>query len=261
MKQFIKNLIKWIIPYQMFVQLKKLRDEICFIKEHGHRLTALNVRKYGKYKPAGGMGDKMQIYVDYVKEGTNIKVENVFEIGANFAQDADYLMEQFDLSPDKIFVFEAHPEIFNAIKKIHNFNAFNVAVFNSNQEIEFNIYPLDYENTGWSSIFWNTGEKIKVDAIRMDTFMEKNNIKTIDFLKIDVEGATYHVLDGFGERIKDIKCIQLEAEHYNNEGVIVMYEKISNLLTENNFDLIHFFRNSNMKQSDSFWIKKEYIKN
>jgi FkbM family methyltransferase len=261
MKQFIKNLLKWIIPYQIFLLLRKLRDKICPIVEEKHIPTALDIRKYGKYKPAGGMGDKLQIYIDYVKKETNINVENVFEIGANFAQDADYLMEQFDLSPDKIFVFEAHPEIFEAVKKIHKFNAYNVAVFNKNQEIEFNIYPLDYECTGWSSIFWSTGEKIKVEAIRMDTFMEKNNIKTIDFLKIDVEGATYQVLDGFGERIKDIKCIQLEAEHYSsNEVVVVLYEEISKLLIENDFDLVHFCRNYQMKQSDSFWIKKEHIK-
>jgi hypothetical protein len=32
-------------------------------------------------------------------------------------------------------------------------------------------------------------------------------------LKIDVEGATYAVLEGFGERIKDINAVHLEAEH------------------------------------------------
>jgi FkbM family methyltransferase len=206
------------------------------------------------------VGDKLQIYIDYVKNGMNIKVENVFEIGANFAQDADYLMEQFDLTPNDIYVFEAHPEIFDAIKKIHKFNAFNVAVFNSDQELEFNIFPLTHIDTGWSSLFGNTGEKIKVEAIRMDNFMMKNNIKTIDFLKIDVEGATYHVLEGFGERIKDIKCMQIEAEHNNNKGAVITYEKISELLITNDFELVHFFRNNNMKQSDSFWIKKEYIK-
>jgi FkbM family methyltransferase len=257
MKQFIKYLIKWIIPYQLFILLKKLRDTMIFIKNHGHRPTALDVRKYGNYKPAGGMGDKMQIYIDYVKNGTTIKVENVFEIGANFAQDADYLMEQFDLSPDCVFVFEAHPEIFKAIKEIHGFNAYNVAVFNSEQEIEFNIYPLNHVDTGWSSIFWNAGEKIKVEAIRMDNFMAKNNIKTIDFLKIDVEGATYHVLEGFGERIKDIKCMQIEAEH--NKSAVIPYEKISELLIANDFELIHFFRSNDMRQSDSFWVKKEYV--
>jgi FkbM family methyltransferase len=265
MKQFLKYLIKWIIPYQLFILLKELRDEVSFIKKHRHRLTALNMRKYGKYKPAGGMGDKLQIYIDYVKNGTNIKVENVFEIGANFAQDADYLMEQFDLTPNDIYVFEAHPEIYDAIKKIHKFNAFNVAVFNSDQELEFNIFPLTHINTGWSSLFgagWsslfgNTGEKIKIEAIRMDNFMIKNNIKTIDFLKIDVEGATYHVLEGFGERIKDIKCMQIEAEH--NEWAVITYEKIAELLTANDFELVHFFRNNSMKQSDSFWIKREYV--
>jgi FkbM family methyltransferase len=235
--------------------LKKLRTHLKKSKQGG---GALDIKKYGKYRPAGGMGDKMQQYIDYVKKDTNIKVKNVFEIGANFAQDADYLMEQFDLTPNDIYVFEAHPEIYKAIKEIHGFNAFNVAVFNLCKEIEFNIYPLDHVDTGWSRIFGDTGAKVKVEAIRMDNFMHKNNIKEIDFLKIDVEGCTYHVLEGFGEKIKNIKCIQLEAEH--DKYAIIPYEEISELLLKNCFELIHFFRNNRMTQSDSFWIKKEYIK-
>jgi FkbM family methyltransferase len=215
------------------------------------------MKKYRGYTIAGGLGDKLQIYIDYVKNETTLDIKNVFEIGANFAQDADYLMEQFELEAKDIYVFEAHPEIYGAIKKIHKFNAFNKAVFNEEKEIEFNINPLDYKDTGHSSIFIGGIEKIKIKAIRMDNFMERNNIREIDFLKIDVEGATYHVLEGFGERIKDIKCIQLEAEH----GVVAVipYEEISKKLMENNFDLIHFYRDNNMRQSDSFWINKKYV--
>jgi FkbM family methyltransferase len=113
-------------------------------------------------------------YVEYVKNGTNIKVKNIFEIGANFAQDADFLMEYFDLRSENVYVFEAHPEIFMAIKKIHSFNAYNNAVYNTEKEITFNIFPLDYKDTGWSSIHGEEDPNkmhIKVQAIRMDNFM------------------------------------------------------------------------------------------
>jgi FkbM family methyltransferase len=248
--KIVKEIIKNIMPHGLYVNLKKLKS--------GPKSRALDLKRYDGYKPAGGMGDKMQPYIDYVKNDTNIKVKNIFEIGANFAQDADYLMEQFDLAPNDIYVFEAHPEIYEAIKKIHNFNAFNKAVYNEEGEIEFTIFPLNHINTGWSSIFHGdgVGEKIKIGAIRMDAFMKEHNIEKIYFLKIDVEGGTYHVLDGFGERIKDINCVQLEAEH---TGSGILYEKISKLLLKNDFELIHFYRNNHMVQSDSFWIKKEYI--
>jgi FkbM family methyltransferase len=212
----------------------------------------------GGYKPAGGMGDKLQIYIDCVKKETNIAVKNIFEIGANFAQDADYLMEQFGLKPNDVYVFEAHPEIYEAIKKIHKFNAYNNAVYNEEKEIEFNIHPLDHKDTGWSSIFGNDGKKIKIGAIRMDNFMIKNNIESIDFLKIDVERATFHVLEGFGQKLADVKCIQLEAEH--NKWAVIPYEKIEEILLKQGFELIYFTRNNLMRQSDSFWVKKEYVK-
>jgi hypothetical protein len=77
------------------------------------KYPSLRLQKYRGYKPAGGLrlGYKMQRYIDFVKQGTNIIVKNIFEIGANFAQDADYLMEQFGLNPKDVYVFEAHPEI------------------------------------------------------------------------------------------------------------------------------------------------------
>jgi FkbM family methyltransferase len=248
--KIIKKAVKWIIPHGLYIFYRNQKK----YNEH----PSLSLRKYRGYRPAGGMGDKLQIYIDYIKKGTNIEVENIFEIGANFAQDADYLMESFFLKPENIYVFEAHPEIYGAVKAIHNFNAYNYAVFNENKELEFNINPLTHEDTGWSSIFVVADKKIKISGIRMDSFMEEHSIKNIDFLKIDVEGATYHVLDGFGSRLKDVKCIQLEAEH--NKHAIIPYEKIEELLLANDFELIQFNRCNNMKQSDSFWIRREYVK-
>jgi len=228
-------------------------------------VSSLNLNKYLGYKPAGGFGYKLLPYVQYVKQGTNIKVRNIFEIGANFAQDADFLMECFGLSPKDVYVFEAHPEIFKAIMKIHSFNAYNNAVYNEEKEIAFNVFPLNYKNTGWSSIHGGEDQNKKavvVNAIRMDKFMERNNIDKINFLKIDVEGCSYEVLQGFGNRLVDVDCIQLEAEHgvANFPANWILYDKIEDVLKSNNFELIDFRRNNYMKQSDSFWIKKTCIK-
>ncbi|MDR1203493.1 MAG: FkbM family methyltransferase [Tannerellaceae bacterium] len=245
MKDFIRKIIKGIKPYGFDYLVRRIK------------YPSLRLSKYRGYKPAGGMGDKLQIYIDYVKNGTNIDVKNIFEIGANFAQDADYLMEQFKLSPNSVYVFEAHPEIYEAIKKLHKFNAYNNAVYNEEKELEFNIYPLSHINTGVSSIFDNGGKKIKINSIRMDNFMRKNDIETIDFLKIDVERATFHVLDGFGEKLTKVKCVQLETEH--NKWAVVSYEKVVEILLKNDFELIYFARNNYMRQSDSFWVKREYI--
>ena len=249
--------VRSVVPYRLYIFLQEMYKTNKLLKKVKHGSAALKMKKYKGYKPAGWMGDKMQIYIDYVKHGTNINVKNIFEIGANFAQDADYLMELFNLDPKDVYVFEAHPEIYNAIKKIHKFNTFNNAVFNERKKIKFNIFPLNHVDTGWASIYGKDGEEIEVQAIRMDDFMEENHIEKIDFLKIDVEGATYPVLEGFGSRLKDVNCIQLEAEH--GKYAIIPYEKISTLLLENDFELVHFHRANHLGLSDSFWVKKEMI--
>jgi len=59
---------------------------------------------------------------------------------------------------------------------------------------------------------------IKVPCVSLDNFLIKNNIKKIDFIKIDVEGAELKVLRGFKEyfRKKRVGAIILEI----NEKII-----------------------------------------
>lgn len=217
-------------------------------------------KKYKGYCPASD-GHDMQFFIDWINEWSTLNVKNVFEIGANFAQDAEYLAHGFNVNDEDVFVFEAHPELYNSIKRIHNFNAYNYAVFNENKEIIFNILPLNEKNTGLSSILsikkGNT-VPVKVNAIRMDYFMEVNGIEKIDFLKLDVEGVNWEVLDGFGNRLKDVNCIHVESEHTkifkeNNH----LFSDIRDILKKNDFELIFFLRNK--EQSDSFWIQKKYL--
>jgi FkbM family methyltransferase len=252
----IKGFVKNIMPYGLV--------KYYYLKKEGV-VSSLNRLKYTGYKPAGGYGDKLLTYVQYVKQDTKINVHNVFEIGANFAQDADFLMECFKLMSDNIYVFEAHPEIFKAIQKIHLFHAYNNAVYNEEKEMTFNILPLNYKDTGWSSIHGGNDadrKAIKIQAIRMDNFMRNNNINKIDFVKLDVEGCSYEVLQGFGDRLKDVNCIQVEAEHGIDQFPKdwILYDKIEELLKGNDFELIEFNRGNKMRQSDSFWVQRNMVK-
>ena len=45
---------------------------------------------------------------------------------------------------------------------------------------------------------------------RADEYIQKNNIKSIDFLKIDTEGFEFNVIKGFGDEIQKVKVIQFE---------------------------------------------------
>jgi FkbM family methyltransferase len=199
------------------------------------------------------------------------------EIGANFAQDANYLAEKFGINPENVWVFEAHPEMYDAIKKIHpKFKAFNYAVFDKEQEMIFNMYSLgSVQNMGLSSLLeivdvslpLNCGETTvqahpyAIKSVRMDNFMDEYRIKEVDFLKLDVEGVNYEVLLGFGDRLKDVKCIHTESEQYDNLAYKRQKEnwtKIKKLLEKANFEMTYFQKS--YSQADSFWVRKDVIK-
>jgi FkbM family methyltransferase len=219
------------------------------------------LQKYQGYMPASN-GCEMQQFIDWVKNWSTLTVKNVFEIGANFAQDAEYLALQFNIAPENVYVFEAHPDIYDVITKIHNFHAYNYAVYNKNGDITFNVLPITETNTGLSSILNLPNRQTKpvtVPAIRMDDFMNKHNIEKIDFLKLDVEGCNWDVLDGFGDRLKDVNAVHVEAEHQNNyKEQNHLFNDIRDILVKNGFEMVFFQRY--ISQSDSFWIQKRFLK-
>lgn len=226
------------------------------------KIKKKKIDKYKDYNPASN-GVSMQQFADWIKYYSTLNVENIFEIGANFAQDAEYLAGAFKIAPDNVYVFEAHPDLYKAIKELHNFKAYNNAVFNENKTMDFNIVPLNAKNTGLSSllpIHQNT-ISIPVKAIRMDDFMNENSISKIDFLKLDVEGCNWEALDGFGKRLKDINAIHIEAEHIQkclNTVDTKLYCDIEKILKENGFKLVFFQRYT--CQSDSFWVQERFLK-
>ena len=214
-------------------------------------------------------GTSMQIYVDLVERFCNYKPKNIFEIGANYAQDAEFLRKIFGINENNVYVFEPHPQIFAEIKKMYNFNAYQLAVSNQNGRARFNAIDIknnEYKNSGISSLRdgLTTNKKnfisVDVEMIRMDDFIEKNKIKEIDFLKLDVEGMNYEVLEGFGEKLSIVKAIQTEGEYKQYWQGQKLYKEMADLLEKNNFKLVYFMLSNDGIQSDSFWIQDNYLK-
>lgn len=221
--------------------------------------------KYHKY-PLASKPRSMAQFAYWIKEFSNLNVKNVFEIGANFGQDAETLRHCFQLDSAEVYVFEAHPEIYKAIRKLHKFNAYNYAVYNSTGSMSFNICDIfggGNINSGISTLLkdkrrGDSFKTIDVKAIRMDEWMQSNNIDTIYFLKLDVEGANFEVLEGFGNRLKDVAALHIEAEHIEEYEGEILWDGIQHLLVSFGFEMIYFQRYKT--QSDSFWIQKKYMK-
>lgn len=149
---------------------------------------------------------------------------------------------------------------------MYNFNSYPLAISDKNDKIKFFAIDLDKNsNSGISSLrshkFNDKGDymEIEVDCMRMDTFLIENKIQEIDFLKIDVEGANYEVINGFGSELCKVKAIQIEGKNLPVWEGQYLFEDISMFLRNNNFELVYFELKDSC-QSDSLWIRKDNIK-
>ena len=213
-------------------------------------------------------GRAMALYADLVERFCIFKPSNIFEIGANYSQDAEYLRKRFGLKESDVYVFEPHSAIINVVRGLYNFNSFDLAISNYNGKSVFHAIDIEnneYNNSGISSLkkglTTNSSNfsDIEVEVIRMDEFIKKNNIEAIDFLKLDVEGNNYEVIDGFGDELSRVKSIQLEGEYQQYWEGQKLFWDIAELLKKNHFELVHFFLSADGVQSDSFWVQKKYI--
>ena len=155
-----------------------------------------------------------------------------------------------------VYCFEPNELLNTNLKKIgENINVYNYAIGEKNEEKEIFINKIDLTNTlsqiNKNSLYLkiknfisgksnNTNNLKKVKVISLDNFCKINEIKKIDFLKIDVEGYEYKVLLGARDIIKNVKYVMLEVQK-NDMYQDYSKENIENFLKKNNFILIKSF--------------------
>ena len=111
-----------------------------------------------------------------------------------------------------------------------------LAVFDSNTELELHI--SNEENFGMSSIHAhdeNSGITEKVKAIRLDDYLLNNEIRQVDLIKIDIEGAELFALKGMKttlEQFKPIVLIEispdvLDGTQFKSEEIYAFFEAIN----------------------------------
>jgi len=217
-----------------------------------------------KHPKAASDPRSMKLFANWLLTYSSIRPKIVVEIGANYGQDAEGLRHYFKLKPQSIYVLEAHPGIYKELVKTYpGFNSFNIAAYNQTTKIRFNAIDVwGYKNSGVSSLLPNPSHagntaSIEVDAIRMDEFLKKNSLEVIDVLKLDVEGASYEVLEGFGDELNRVKSIHIESEHIELGEGQRLFKDIERLLVDHNFELAFFERHKD--QSDSVWIGRQYL--
>tara|TARA_Y100001973_G_C5194554_1_gene333328 strand:+ start:1683 stop:2330 length:648 start_codon:yes stop_codon:yes gene_type:complete len=191
--------------------------------------------------------------------------KNFIEIGSRDGHDTEEIHNIFKIPPSNCYIFEAHPELYTNIKNQYpKFNTYNCAISNKTEPITFNAADLKNEiNPGVSSVLDMVNEgfksyKVEVDGWRFDDISKELNINNIDLIKIDVEGYSLQVLEGFGKMIHNTKCIQIELEHKEVWKQQSNYNEVKSFLIKKGFiELIHIRMAHD--QSDSLWVQNKLI--
>lgn len=189
----------------------------------------------------------------------------VLEVGSRDGHDLKLLKDAFDLNENNIFCIEANPTSYKNIIQTYNYKTFNLAFSNKSECVNF--YAIDSENfKGISSLKRRVDgfdikvkcrEDLIIKAIRADEFCKENNLGIIDFCKVDTEGHTYEVLEGFGEHISLVKCFHLEHENvvvWENQK---LYSDVKELMIKKGF--FEIFNNGSNFQSESIWLNSKYF--
>lgn len=122
-----------------------------------------------------------------------------------------------------VYAFEPNHQMVNTIRRTAptNYHIYPMVISETNGIVEMhqNICPqtnsiLPFDNGKVK--LWAQGSKLKsintlnVESIRLDTFMEREKINEVDFLKIDAQGADLQVLRSCGDKLFMVKKVQVE---------------------------------------------------
>ncbi len=211
----------------------------------------------------------MKTYHNNITEKTTISVKTILEIGSRDGNDANQLMNYFNLNSDDVWVVEPNPKQVTIIESSYpKFNLIPKAIFS--EETEHDFYQVDNNNpndVGTSSLInrnddWYESKTniIKVKTITGKQLLTKIN-RDIDVCKIDVEGLTIEVLISFNNTLSQIKSFHLECEHKEVWKGQKLYDDVAKFLTDNNYTQIYFnYCPGGTLQSDSIWVLNNYLK-
>lgn len=154
-----------------------------------------------------------------------------FDIGANIG----YYSYCLSNICKKIYSFEPVNDVFVCLKENlkdkKNIDLYKVGISNEIKQQEMMISEAHCQGSSFdiriqkqfNHIFNNKKEII--DLITLENFIEENNIKEIDLIKLDIEGAELKAILGLGDKIKYVKNIVFETYFVQDLKLIEKFSK------------------------------------
>lgn len=193
-----------------------------------------------------------------------------FDVGTNYGIEINLLKNIFRGKKILVHAFEPNKNLKTTLqRKYPNIILNTVAVSNFNGVTDFyeeKITSQSSINSDISSPLTNIQEVYKTEVITLDKYISVNNIKKIDYLKIDVEGSDYKVLEGLKKSMLriPIKLIKIEVMFLDQVGYEDNFKNILNFLDNHNFKIYAFpnikHLNNKIYLLDVFFINKSLAK-
>ena len=223
-------------------------------------------------------------WIKFLKENKYNNFKLLIDIGAHKGESIKLFSKNFIIK--KIISFEASPINFEYLKKkieenkqgynnteivlentalgaedkIIEFNQFNESSSSTIKEIdkESNYYKRKFRLINFLNNK-ETYQKIKIKISKLKDYIEINNIKKIDFMKIDTEGYELEILLGLESKIKLVDIIMFEHHYDNMIKKGYTFEDINKLLIKNNFNKIYKSRMPFRKTFEYIYKREESI--
>ena len=232
------------------------RKDLYNLNLHLYKLT---LRGLGILNSGGGKITGEDSILDFLSK--NFKINVVFDIGANDGGYSKTLRYFFKKST--IYAFEPHPESFERLKKSVTGNKTKIYRlglgskakmgkiwdFSNDAQLKHTQPTSTLASTHKEVIENYHGQKshyFDIRIITLDSFIQENKIKKIDFLKIDTEGSEFDILLGAKKSLESgkISFIQFEFNEMNAYSK-VHFKNFVDLLP--NFEFFRLLPNSFVK--------------
>ena len=216
----------------------------------------------------------------------------IFDVGCYRGVFFKRLLKQLKYSAksSKFYLFDINKNVKNYLKdylKFKNIFYKEIAISNKNGKAKYH-YNRFFEASGSSlstvykgdakwvrarkfflkMLFQKTDDYIsyQVPTMMLDTFIEKNKLKKVDVIKIDVDGSEMDVLQGLKKSFKKnkVKILLTEINERPKYKYYKKVKKIKNFLEMHNFKLIKINTMlapelfSDLKSGDYLFVNKKY---
>lgn len=200
----------------------------------------------------------MELAEQYIDKN---EIKNIVEIGSLDGQDALFFKSKYPEA--NVFCIEGLPDNYNTyLKDLTTITPINTVVADYDGIITYHKKKINGIHSILDRGQIYGSETLQLECHTMKTICNKYQINSLDLVKIDVEGATYEILNSMGDMIKKIKIMHIETESYPFFENQKLHDVVVDYLIKKNFtmvDISYAYINVGY-QHDSVWVNNDYLK-